>query len=49
MRRRALWIKLAMLGTILMVLFANSSVVASQGKRAITIRGEGLIFTTLSI
>ena len=43
MRRRALWIKLAMLGTILMVLFANSSVVASQKKRAITIRGEGLI------
>jgi len=43
MRRRTLWIKLAILGAIVMVLFANSSVGASQEKRAIAMRGEGLI------
>ena len=43
MRRKALWIKLAILGVIVMNLLASSSGVASQKRRAITVRGEGLI------
>jgi len=42
MRRRALWIKLAILGTIVMILLASSGVIASQKKRVVTVRNEGL-------
>ncbi len=43
MKMRALLIKLAIIGVISMVLFANPGAVASQKKRTITMRGERLI------